>query len=82
MADAVAASSPVSWWHLNLHGKSDFSYEALKDSFHFDMEALFSFQWEPQPARLFNLCTKLLTKATIGRKFPRAAKRLASACWQ
>lgn len=43
VADAIAASSPVSWLHINLHGEFDFSDEALKDSFHFDVEALFAF---------------------------------------
>ena len=32
VADAIAASSPVSWQHINLHGEFDFSDEALKDS--------------------------------------------------
>jgi len=32
VADAIAASSPVSWQHVNLHGEFDFSDEALKDS--------------------------------------------------
>jgi hypothetical protein len=47
VADAIAVSSPVSWQHINLHGEFDFSDEALKDSFRFDVEALFAFQWEP-----------------------------------
>lgn len=47
VADAIAASSPVSWQHINLHGEFDFSDEALKDPLHFDVEALFAFQWEP-----------------------------------
>jgi TnpA family transposase len=47
VADAIAASSPVSWQHINLHGEFDFSDEALKDSLRFDVEALFAFQWEP-----------------------------------
>ena len=47
VADAIAASSPVSWQHINLHGEFDFSDEALKDSLCFDVEALFAFQWEP-----------------------------------
>ena len=46
VADAIAASSPVSWQHINLHGEFDFSDEALKDSLRFDVEALFAFQWE------------------------------------
>ena len=46
-AFAVAASSPVSWQQINLHGEFDFSDEALKDSLCFDVEALFAFQWEP-----------------------------------
>ena len=47
MADAIAASSPVSWQHINLHGEFDFSDEAVKDSLRSDVEALFTFQWEP-----------------------------------
>jgi len=39
--DALAASSPVSWRHVNLHGEVDFSDEALKDSLRFDVETLF-----------------------------------------
>jgi len=50
VADAIAASSPVSWQHINLHGEFDFSDEALKDSLRFDMEALFAFNWEQAPA--------------------------------
>ncbi|MBT2559082.1 hypothetical protein J7E24_14925 [Hymenobacter sp. ISL-91] len=46
MADAIAASSPVSWQHINLHGEFDFSDDALKDSLRFDIEALFAFNWE------------------------------------
>ncbi len=46
VADAIAASSPVSWQHINLHGEFDFSDEALKDSLRFDIEALFAFNWE------------------------------------
>ncbi len=46
VADAIAASSPVSWRHINLHGEFDFSDEALKDSLRFDIEALFAFNWE------------------------------------
>lgn len=46
MADAIAASSPVSWQHINLHGEFDFSDDALKDSLHFDVEALLAFDWE------------------------------------
>ena len=44
VADAIAASSPVSWQHLNLHGEFDFSDDALKDSLRFDVEALFAFR--------------------------------------
>ena len=44
MADAIAASSPVSWQHINLHGEFDFSDEAVKDSLRSDVEALFTFQ--------------------------------------
>jgi len=47
VADAIAASSPVSWQHINLHGEFDFSDEALKDFLRFNVEALFAFQWEP-----------------------------------
>ena len=50
VADAIAASSPVSWQHINLHGEFDFSEEALKDSLRFDLEALFAFNWEQAPA--------------------------------
>jgi len=51
VADAIAASSPVSWQHINLHGEFDFSDEALKDSLRFDVEAPFAFNWAPQAAR-------------------------------
>ena len=50
VADAIAASSPVSWQHINLHGEFDFSDDALKDSLRFDIEALFAFNWEQAPA--------------------------------
>ena len=50
VADALAASSPVSWQHLNLHGEFDFSDEVLKDSLRFDVDALFAFNWKPQAA--------------------------------
>ena len=50
VAEAIAASSPVSWQHINLHGGFDFSDEALKDSIRFDIEALFAFHWEQAPA--------------------------------
>ncbi|RTQ53728.1 hypothetical protein EJV47_03055 [Hymenobacter gummosus] len=50
VADAIAASSPVSWQHINLHGEFDFSDEALKDSLRFDLDALFAFRWEEPPA--------------------------------
>jgi hypothetical protein len=53
VADAIAASSPVSWQHVNLHGEFDFSDEALKDSLRFDVEALCAFQWEPSAGPLF-----------------------------
>ena len=46
VANTIAASSPVSWQHLNLHGEFDFSDDALKDSLHFDIEALLAFNWE------------------------------------
>jgi hypothetical protein len=46
VADAIAASSPVNWQHVNLHGEFDFSEDALKDSLRFDVEALFAFDWE------------------------------------
>jgi TnpA family transposase len=49
VADAIAASSPVSWQHINLHGEFDFSDDALKDSLHFDIEALLAFNWEQHP---------------------------------
>jgi len=49
LAAAIAASSPVSWQHINLHGEFDFSDDALKDSLRFDIEALLAFNWE-QPA--------------------------------
>jgi len=35
----------VSWRHINLHGEYNFSDEALKDSLHFDNEALLAFNW-------------------------------------
>ncbi len=47
VADAIAASSPVSWQHINLHGEFDFSDDALKDSLRFDVEALLAFNWGP-----------------------------------
>nr|WP_246399150.1 Tn3 family transposase [Hymenobacter luteus] len=50
VADAIAASSPVSWQHINLHGEFDFSDESLKDSLRFDLDALFAFRWEEPPA--------------------------------
>lgn len=49
VADAIAASSPVSWQHINLHGEFDFSDDALKDSLRFDVEALLTFNWEQTP---------------------------------
>ena len=49
VADAIAASSPVSWQHINLHGEFDFSDDALKDSLRFDIEALLAFNWEQTP---------------------------------
>jgi argininosuccinate synthase len=49
VADALAASSPVSWQHLNLHGEFDFSDEGLKDSLRFDLQALYVFNWEQVP---------------------------------
>ncbi|SNR99651.1 Transposase and inactivated derivatives, TnpA family [Hymenobacter mucosus] len=52
VADAIAASSPVSWQHVNLHGEFDFSDDALKDSLRFDVEALFAFDWESPAAPL------------------------------
>ena len=45
----IAASSPVSWQHINLHGEFDFSDDALKDSLRFDIEALPAFNWEHTP---------------------------------
>lgn len=33
----------MSWQHLNLHGEFNFSDEALKDSFRFDIETLLAF---------------------------------------
>ena len=50
VADAIAASSPVSWQHINLYGEFDFSDEALKDSLCFDLEAFFAFRWEEPTA--------------------------------
>ena len=50
MADAIAASSPVSWQHINLHGEFDFLDEALTDALRFDIEALFAFNWEQASA--------------------------------
>lgn len=44
VVDAIAASLPMSWQHVNLHGEFDFSDEALKDSVRFDVEALFAFK--------------------------------------
>ena len=44
MANAVG--SPVSWQHINLHGEFAFSDDALKDSLHFDIEALLVLHWE------------------------------------
>ena len=49
VADAIAASSPVSWQHINLHGEFDFSDDALKDSLRFDVEELLAFNWEHTP---------------------------------
>lgn len=49
VADAIAASSPVSWPHINLHGEFDFSDGALEDSLRFDVEALLAFNWEHTP---------------------------------
>jgi TnpA family transposase len=49
VANAIAASSPVSWQHINLHGEFDFSDDALKDSLRFDIEALLAFNWEQNP---------------------------------
>lgn len=46
VADAIAASSPVSGQHINLHGEFDFSDDALKDSLRFAIEALLAFNWE------------------------------------
>jgi len=59
VADAIAASSPVSWQHINLHGEFDFSDEALKDSLLFDIEALFAFNWEtPATPAVLNFVQK------------------------
>jgi len=52
VADAIAASSPVSWQHINLRGEFDFADEALKDSQHLGVEALFAFYWRPAAAPL------------------------------
>ena len=49
VADAIIASSPVSWQHINLHGEFDFSDDALKDSLRFDIETLLVFNWEQTP---------------------------------
>ena len=49
VTDAIAASSPVSWQHINLHGAFDFSDDALKDSLRFDIEALLAFNGEQTP---------------------------------
>ena len=49
VADAIAASSPVSWQHINLHGEFNFSDDVLKDSLRFDIEALLAFNWEQTP---------------------------------
>ena len=46
MANAIAAGSPGSWQHINLHGEFDLSDDALKDSFRFDIEALLVLHWE------------------------------------
>ena len=46
VADAIAASSPVSWQHINLHGEFDFSDNALKDSLRFNIETLLAFNWK------------------------------------
>ncbi|TYZ12645.1 hypothetical protein FY528_04950 [Hymenobacter lutimineralis] len=46
VADAIAASSPVSWQHVNLHGEFNFSDDALKDSLRFDVAALLAFNGE------------------------------------
>ena len=54
VANAIAGSSPVSWQHLNLQGKFDFSDDALKDSLRFDIEVLMAFSWE-QTTHPFNL---------------------------
>ena len=46
VADAIAASSPVSWQHINLQGEFDFSDEALSDALRFDLGALLTVEWE------------------------------------
>ena len=46
MANAIAAGSPGSWQHINLHGEFGFSDDALKHSLCFDIEALLVFHWE------------------------------------
>ena len=46
VADAIAASSPVSWQHINLPGKFGFSDDVLKDSLRFDVKVLLAFNWE------------------------------------
>lgn len=51
MADAIAAGSPVSWQHLNIPGKFDFSDEALQDPLRFDLAALLTFNREAPTAR-------------------------------
>lgn len=42
---AITQSSPVSWTHINLHGKFDFSEDALKDSSDFNLEEILSFEF-------------------------------------
>ena len=64
VADAIAASSPVSWQHINLHGEFDFSDESLKDSLRFDLDALFAFRWEAPPAASPHHCFSKLLSTT------------------
>ena len=44
MVKAIEQSSPVSWTHINLHGKFDFSEDALKGSVDFDLEEILNFE--------------------------------------
>ncbi|PWJ51228.1 hypothetical protein CLV98_1385 [Dyadobacter jejuensis] len=44
MVKALVQSSPVSWTHVNLRGKFDFSEDVLKGSVDFDLEEILNFE--------------------------------------